>query len=572
MKVLEITPLKEQALTVFIVEKEYNESFWLIEPPSDFKPLRPLFKPSVAFCTVLEKLVEEISPDFATEELGMRSVRTFYEENILAGLFRANQVPFFPVDIDEYAKAYLETSVQEKKRELDKVLNGLAKYQKDTEPDMDQEYLIAYGQCLQRELQDEEREISFPVREKWVVMEIMSNARNVSDRNEVTCVHICSPEHVEGVMSLLKSLDVSVEVVNVSKRVVSMGTERSGSEELTDLLQSMHIKVKPTIRKASEDAPYLLFFLDTDKRASPFDICMAYDAGFNAVIPYDNIIPEDAKSIVQDAIFSRTKKGIKHTCFFIGGRNEEKATQVMEAVRGTMFPPFEAAVILDPGGAHTTAAAMIAKVEDAIHSHSLGELKNKNCAVFGTGAVGRLVAVLLARLGCGVVIASLNPNRVDGEEYAESVSRSLLERYGVTVKGVFAPTPEKKGEVLRQADVIFCTGARGVRIIEKEMLEGLKFIKVMADLNAIPPFGIEGVKPNDDMREMSPGIFTIAALTIGKLKHELEKEILREARRNGKGTYDYTFALQRARKLIKKKVAPADLTVTLQYQPEGKRK
>ncbi len=445
------------------------------------------------------------------------------------------------------------------------------KLQKKKESDMGREYLVAYGQGLQLELEEEEREISFPVREKWIAMEILDNARKISDKNEVACIHICSPEHVEGVKALLESLDVRVEVVNVSKKVVYVGAERSGSEEITDLLQSMHIEVKPTIRRSSDGAPYLLFFLDTGKIASPFDICMAYDAGFNAVIPYDGVTPEDARSIVQDAIFSRTKKGIKHTCFFIGGKREEKAAEVMKAVRSTMFPPFEAALIVDPGGAHTTSAAMVAKVEDAIRSHSLGDLENKNCAVFGTGPVGRLAAVLLARLGCSVVIVSLNPNRSDGEEYIESVSRNLLQRYGVSVKGVFAPTSAKKIEVLRESDVIFCTAARGVRIVEKEMLKELKFMKVVADINAIPPLGIEGIKLQDDMREIAPGIFGIAALTIGKLKHELEKEILREARRCGKGTYDYTFALQLARKLIRKRIAPADLALTLQYQPQASR-
>lgn len=564
--------MEEKTLSVFIVEKEYNELFWLVEPPSDFKALRPLFKPSIAFCAFLEKLTEKVSPDLATEELGMRSAREFYEDNVLAGLFRRNNVPFYPADIDEYAKAYLEASLHEKKRELDGALKSLSKFENKKEPDMDQEYLVAYGQCLKLELEEEEREVSFPVREKWIVMEILDNARKMSDKNEVTCVHICSPEHVEGIKGLLESLDVRVEVLNVSKKVVYVGAERSGSEELTDLLQSMHIKVKPTIRRASEGAPYLLFFLDTGKRASPFDICMAYDAGFNAVIPYDNVTPEDAKSIVQDAIFSRTKKGIKHTCFFIGGKSDEKATEVMETVQSTMFAPFEAPLILDPGGAHTTAAAMIAKVEEAIRSHNLGDLKNKNCAVFGTGAVGRLAAVLLARLGCSAVIVSPNPNRSNGEEYVESVSRDLLQRYGVNVKGVFAPTSAKKIEMLRESDVILCTAARGVRIIEMEMLKGLKFMKVMADINAIPPLGIEGIKLQDDMREIAPGIFAIAALTIGKLKHGLEKEILREARRNGKGTYDYTFALQLARRLIRKKITPADLALTLQYQPPGRRK
>jgi hypothetical protein len=55
-----------------------------------------------------------------------------------------------------------------------------------------------------------------------------------------------------------------------------------------------------------------------------------------------------------------------------------------------------------------------------------------------------------------------------------------------------------------------------------------------------PPLGVEGMKIDDDMREFAPGIFGIGPLTIGRLKYKLEREILREARRNGKGTvYNY---------------------------------
>ena len=86
--------------------------------------------------------------------------------------------------------------------------------------------------------------------------------------------------------------------------------------EMENWLQSMQIQVKPVIGKAAENAPYLLFYLDTDVKASPFDICMAYDAGYNAVIPYENIIPEDAKSIVMDALLSERTKGLLSTPAF----------------------------------------------------------------------------------------------------------------------------------------------------------------------------------------------------------------------------------------------------------------
>jgi len=498
----------------------------------------------------------------------MRSTKEFYENNVLAEVSQKNKIPFFPVDIDEHARAYLEANLEEKRRLRDSMLEALEKISKETddeESSIKRDYLTAYVQFLQEEFEEELNEICFPVRERWIVMGILDRAREVSGKEEVTCLHICSPEHVEGVRNLLESLDVRVEVIKVSKKVISPLLQKPTPRELTNILRSTRIQVKPIIRKTSNGIPPLLFFLDTDPIPSPFDICMAYDAGYSAVIPYKNVTPETAKKIVQDVIFSRGPKGARFTCFFIGGRSMEKAEEILETVKNAMFPPFTSPIIIDPRGAYTTAAAMVAKVENALSIHKLGSLSNKACAIFGTGPVGRTAAILLARLGCDVVIVSTNPKRSNGEEYIENVARSLLDRYGVSVQGVYAPEWRDRLQVLKRADVIFSATAPGVRIIEASMLEKLKLMKVMVDINAVPPLGIEGMRLEDDMREIAPGIFGIGPLTIGRLKHKLEIEILRESRRNGKGIYDYNSALQLARKLLQRKIAPSDLAFTLTY-------
>jgi methylene-tetrahydromethanopterin dehydrogenase len=570
---LEIAPLKDRKLTTYLVEKEYNEPFWLVEPPSNGTPsktLRHLFKPSMAFCQFLEKLIDRVKPDFATEELGMRSTKEFYEDNVLAGLFKKKGVPFFPVDIDENARGYLAADMQEKVEARNQVLEALAKSPKKAADSVEKEYLVAYGQCLQLELEEKQHEASFPVRENWIVMGVLDQAKEL-DKDAITCLHISSPEHVGEIETLLESLEVSTQTLKLSKKLVSTRTD-SSSEELSDLLQSMQILAKPIVKKAADESPHILFYLDTDKRASSFDICMAYDAGFNAVVPYENVDVDDAKKIVQDAMFSRGPKGIKHTTFFIGGKDAEKAEEVLDVVKNTMFPPFETGIIIDPCGAYTTAAAAVAKVEEALAREKLGALGDKTCAVFGTGPVGRIIAVLLTRLGCRVMIISPNPKRTNGEEYVEHISRLLNSKYGAPVEGVFAPTRAKKATVLQNADVIFSASTEGVRVIEKEAMESLKLLKVMADINAVPPLGIEGIKLDDDMREMIPGIFGVGALTIGKLKYQLEKEILKEVRRNGKSVYNHNFALKLAREFLEKEISLKKLEVTVEYPGRDSRR
>ena len=573
MKTLEVKPLEKKKLNVLIMEKEYNEPFNTETASStNSNPLKALHKPSIGFYKFLENVVGKVNLDFATEERGMRSKKDFFEDNILAEIFRKSNIPFYSVDIDENAMTYMKTAIDKKTEQRDQVLKALENLSKQKKQDTtERDYLIAYGQSIQLEIEEQEHEVKFPIRESWIVMGILDQAREISGKNEITCLHICSPEHTQGIKELLESLDAKVETAKLSKKVISANAEMPSAHELEDWLQSMQIQVKPIIEKASENSPYLLFYLDTDVKASPFDICMAYDVGYNAVIPYENVTPEDANLIVQDALLSRGPKGVKHTAFLIGGKNAERAEDVFKSVKDAMFPPFKTSIVVDPAGAYTTAAAMVAKAESALLVSKLGDLKDKTCAILGTGAVGQIAAVLLAKMGCNVMIVSLNPKRVDGKEHAENISRLLAKDHGVQVQGIFAPTPASKIEVLKKADVVMCAGVKGIRLVDKEMLNEVKHIKVLLDINAVPPFGVEGIELNDDMREMMPGIFTIGALTVGSLKHKVEKEILKEARSNGKEVYNYNIALPMARTLLQKSLFPK-LTLTLSYSPSKESK
>ena len=568
MKVLELKPIEKKNLSVLIMEKEYNEPFRLTEPSGTNKgALSSLFRPSIGFYKFLENVIAKVKIDYATEELGMRAQKEFFEDNVLAEIFRKNNIPLYPVDIDGNAKTYLQSTIDQKVELRDGILKALNN-QSQTRTDensMEREYLIAYGQSVQFEIEEQEREISFPVRESWMAMGILDPAREIKERDEIVALHICSPEHVQGTKQLLESMNAKVEVAKLSKKVVSAHAEVPPTHDIENLIQSMQIQVKPVIEKGGENPPYLLFYLDTDPKASPFDICIAYDVGYNAVIPYENVTVEDSKTIALDALLSRGPKGAKNTVFLIGGKNAEKAEEVFEAVKNSMFPPFKGSIIVDPAGSYTTAAAMVAKTENALSASKLGDLKDKTCAILGTGAVGQIAAVLLAKMGCEVMIASLNPKRADGKEHAEGIAKLLARDHGVQVQGIFAPTAADKIEILQKADVIMCAGIRGVRIIDKEMLDQVKNIKVMVDINAVPPFGVEGIELKDDMREMTPGIFTIGALAVGELKHKLEKEILREARSGGKEVYNYNLALPLARKLLTKEIFPAKMTLTLSY-------
>ena len=128
LETLELKPLKKKKLVVLMVEKEYNEPYWLIEPPEKRKNnLSTLQKPSIALISFLEKLVKKIKPDFATEELGLRSLEDFKEKNELSKFFIENNISFHPADIDE--RTYFVNTKNVEAHDGDKIIlyvNGTA--------------------------------------------------------------------------------------------------------------------------------------------------------------------------------------------------------------------------------------------------------------------------------------------------------------------------------------------------------------------------------------------------------------------------------------------------------------
>ncbi len=286
---------------------------------------------------------------------------------------------------------------------------------------------------------------------------------------------------------------------------------------------------------------HLLYFLTTDAHPSPFDINMAYDAGFHAVIPYGNVTDESGGLLVQDIIFSRGPKGAKFSAIFIGGNDVELAERVREAAIKNMFPPFQVSMMIDPKGAYTTAVALVAKVDKA-----LGGLKKKQVAIPGaTGPVGRVAAALCAQLGSEVLIGSRQLTA------AERLAHQLSERAGGVVKGAQMATDEEKLSRLRDADVILTTGKAGVQMISETVLKALPRGKVVADVNAVPPTGIYGLSPNDDLKEVAPGIRGIGALAVGVLKYDVEMEMLETIRTSERFTVlDENAAMEIARRRL----------------------
>lgn len=302
----------------------------------------------------------------------------------------------------------------------------------------------------------------------------------------------------------------------------------------------------------TEKRKIVIIFLDTDKYTSPFDILTAIELFPEAqILKYSNVEPEDAKKLIQDAMFPRGPEGTNYTKIFIGGYDVDKALQILEIAKKTMFPPFELSVIVDPRGAYTTASAAVAKTYLLSVKKGLGDLNGKNVTVLaGTGPVGSVAARLYAIEGANVTITSRRMSK------AIAVATKINEELGEDkIKGMEAAIPEEVGKAIKNADIVLSAGAAGVQLLPLEILKEYgKQCKIVADINAVPPLGVEGLNPNDEGKEILPGIIGVGALKIGTFKNKIAAELFKRAVEAPKGIFDYKIAYEIAKKMVKAKL------------------
>jgi methylene-tetrahydromethanopterin dehydrogenase len=266
----------------------------------------------------------------------------------------------------------------------------------------------------------------------------------------------------------------------------------------------------------------ILHLITAAKNASPFDVNMAYDAGFDKIMPYTNVALDEVVALTQDAMFSRSPSGIKREALFFGGRDIHVALEMQKAAALSMFTPFEISTMTDPSGAFTTAAAMIAKIDVKLKSHNQS-LAQQTIAIFGaSGTVGTTSALIAAAQGATVHMVA-HKNVVQTQAYADV----LHEKYGFKLAVVDGITDVAKTQVLNSATVAICAAVAGVRVLETAHFAQSKTLKIIADVNAVAPSGAAGVEVMSDGGLIADTqIAGFGALMIGQLKYKTQQKLL----------------------------------------------
>ncbi|MDM8555494.1 NADP-dependent methylenetetrahydromethanopterin/methylenetetrahydrofolate dehydrogenase [Desulfococcaceae bacterium HSG7] len=258
----------------------------------------------------------------------------------------------------------------------------------------------------------------------------------------------------------------------------------------------------------------ILIQLDSDKFASVFDTITAYDAGVDSVLQYGGVTIEDVRDLVYGAMFTRGGDALKNSSVFVGGSDVSYGEKMTNAVVKSFFGPVRVSVMLDSNGCNTTAVAAVRKIV------SVDGIKGKKAVVLGgTGPVGMRAAALMAGEGAEVSLTSRSLER------SEKTCASIKERFDVEVSPAEVQRLEDTQNILDGAYAALCSGAAGITLIPESVWGEHSTLRVLADVNAVPPLGIENTKPHWDGKEKG-GKIIFGALGIGGLKMKIHRGCL----------------------------------------------
>ncbi len=190
---------------------------------------------------------------------------------------------------------------------------------------------------------------------------------------------------------------------------------------------------------------------------------------------------------------------------------------------------------------------MVACVEKVLKEKKHRSLSGTKVIIYGaTGVVGFSSAVIAALEGAKVTLAGY-----DGAARVEKAAGEIKKRFGVSVDFVDASTPEKKLAALVAAEIALCAGRAGVQILSADDIKKATGLLVSADVNAVPPFGIEGVDLHDNGKELPGGSLGIGALAIGNVKYQTESRLFKKMATSDTALcLDFRDAFKLARELV----------------------
>ena len=256
----------------------------------------------------------------------------------------------------------------------------------------------------------------------------------------------------------------------------------------------------------------ILIQIDGDKLPSSFDSITALDSGVDRILTYSGVQPGEVRDIVYGAMFTRGENDLKNSAIFIGGSDVSIGEMILKEAVDSFFGTTRVSVMMDANGCNTTASAAVRKII------SCGNIKGKKVAVLGgTGPVGMRAAALLAKEGALVTITSRNPDK------AIDICGLIKKRFDTEVSPACINGIDDLDKIISDKYAVFSAGAAGITMLPESSWKKHEAIKILADVNAVPPLGIDGTKSHWSAKEKE-GKIIFGAVGIGGLKMKVHRE------------------------------------------------
>jgi hypothetical protein len=262
------------------------------------------------------------------------------------------------------------------------------------------------------------------------------------------------------------------------------------------------------------DKRKILIQIDSDLQPSVFDRVVAVDSGADEIFSYGGVTPEQVRTLVHGAIFTRGPKDLKSTALFIGGSDVAAGERLLSEAMKHMIPAFglRVSVLFDANGANTTAAATVRAVARHLDLRSVRAL-----ILGGTGPLGQRIARLLARQQADIRIGSRQRPR--SAAVCETIRAKVPD---ARVEPVLASTADEVRAVLDDRTLVINAATAGVMLLPRSVRTTCPGLRMAIDLNAVPPLGIEGVEVVDRGVERE-GMICYGAIGVGDTKMKVHK-------------------------------------------------
>ncbi len=271
----------------------------------------------------------------------------------------------------------------------------------------------------------------------------------------------------------------------------------------------------------------LLFLFDTDPYASVFDTVVAYDGGADRVTGYANVTPDNVGALVDGTIFTRGGKDKQKTAIFVGGGDMAKGEALLKAVQKKLLRPlprlgdarFRTAPTPRPPPAWRCSPRR--RSSKARRPWCLPAPARSACA---PRPASRRKAPM-----------SLSPRAPRSK--CEQAAQAIEARFGVKVKPVQGADDAAARQGVEGRQIVFAAGAIGLQLLPASHWEDNPNIEAVADVNAQPPLGIEGIEATDKGKQRD-GKICFGALGIGGLKLKLHRACIGKLFESSEGVLD----------------------------------